>query len=123
MHTLHSGRGRYVILHEQPGGKAKIETFVVGHNVEKGERLQWMVEGGKFKASYLLPDVEGGDDSDGLLISETVVPGFEFSDHDFMTPEVLGDWVTPEQAKELEWLVRKDRALNVRMLYHVSGDK
>lgn len=107
MHTLHSGRGRYVILHPQAGGRATIETFVVGHNVEKGERLQWIVEGGKFKASYLLPDEEAGSSSDGLLISETVVPGFEFSDHDFMTPEGLLEWTTPKQAKELDWLIKR----------------
>lgn len=36
--------------------KARIESFVVGHDIEHGERLQWVVDGGKFKASYLLPD-------------------------------------------------------------------
>ena len=76
VHTLHKGRGRYVLIHtpedfrDQQGRKARIETFVVGHNVEKGERLQWIVEGGKYKASYLLPDHEGGEESEGLLISE-----------------------------------------------------
>ena len=94
-------------MHPQESGKARIETFVVGHNIAKGERLQWIVEGGIFKASYLLPD-EDNSHSDGLLISETVVPGFEFSDHDFMTPDMLSGWVTEEQAKELSWLIRKD---------------
>jgi len=108
VHTLHSGRGRYVILHPQPGKKARIETFIVGHDIEKGEVLQWIVEGGKFKASFLLPDTEGVNTSDGLLISETVVPGFEFTDHDFMTPQILTEWVTKEQADELSWLVKQD---------------
>lgn len=72
MHLCHRGTGRYVVLHvdETP---ARIETFVVGQNAEKGERLQWMVEGGKYKASFLLADEERegqGLDSDGLLISE-----------------------------------------------------
>jgi predicted cupin superfamily sugar epimerase len=43
VHTLHKGRGRYVLIRTdevQPGEKARIETFVVGHNIEKGERLQ-----------------------------------------------------------------------------------
>ena len=73
VHTLHKGRGRYVIIHADeadPGAKARIETFVVGQNIAAGERLQWIVEGGKYKASYLLPDVDGGNESDGLLISE-----------------------------------------------------
>ena len=73
IHTLHKGRGRYVIIHAdeaQQGRKARIETFVVGHNVHAGERLQWLVEGGKYKASFLLPDVESAGESEGLLISE-----------------------------------------------------
>ncbi|TVY48569.1 Uncharacterized protein LCER1_G008274, partial [Lachnellula cervina] len=76
VHTLHSGRGRYVLIHaNEPGTEKRIETFVVGKDIEKGEKLQWIVEGGKFKASYLLPDEDGGVESkSGLLISETVVP-------------------------------------------------
>ena len=77
----------------------------MGHNVAKGERLQWVVEGGKFKASFLLPDVERGNASEGLLISETVVPGFEFCDHDFLSAHGLRDLVGFEKSKELEWLL------------------
>lgn len=67
-HTLHRGRGRYVILHlvdedQGRGQKARIETFVVGQNIDKGERLQWIVEGGTYKASFLLPDEEGTSES------------------------------------------------------------
>ena len=73
IHTLHKGRGRYVIIHEderEKGEKARVETFVVGHDIHGGERVQWIVEGGKFKASFLLPDEEGRLESEGLLISE-----------------------------------------------------
>lgn len=73
MHTLHRGRGRYVIIHgdkEKEGEKARVETFVVGHDIHSGERLQWLVEGGKYKASFLLPDEKGQSESEGLLISE-----------------------------------------------------
>ncbi|KAL9087534.1 MAG: hypothetical protein Q9165_006645 [Trypethelium subeluteriae] len=124
VHTLHRGRGRYVIVHAdevmgsydeddaaaggKDGKKARVETFVVGRDVEKGERLQWIVDGGKYKASFLLPDEEGGEGSEGLLISETVVPGFEYEDHDFMRQARLERLVTAEQAKELQWLMRKD---------------
>lgn len=70
MHTLISGRGRYVLIHadeESEGeGKKRIETFVVGKDVERGERSVWVVEGGKYKASFLLD----GEDGEGLLISE-----------------------------------------------------
>jgi len=77
MHTLHKGRGRYTIIHadgQLDGRKARIETFVVGSDIHKGERLRWLVEGGKYKASHLLPDTKGGGDSEGLLISEVSGP-------------------------------------------------
>lgn len=109
MHTLHRGQGRYVIIHDDEAGqhgKKRIESFIVGQDIAKGERLQWMVEGGKYKASFLLPDTEGGASSDGLLISEIVVPGFEFCDHDFLSREGLKEIVTPEQYAELEWLLK-----------------
>ena len=118
--TLHRGRGRYVIIHADEvmpeydshsgiRAKARVETFIVGQNVEKGEKLQWIVDGGKYKSSFLLP-LEGEDaaDNGGLLISETVVPGFEYSDHDFMRIERLEALVTKEQADEMRWMLRKD---------------
>jgi predicted cupin superfamily sugar epimerase len=106
VHTLHRGRGRYVIIHANEEGEEKrIETFIVGQDVEKGEKLQWIVEGGKFKASYLLPDEEGGNTSDGLLISETVVPGFEYCDHDFLSAKGLENLVGSSKAGELKWLL------------------
>ena len=73
IHTLHRGRGRYVIIHAdevQRGEKARVETFIVGHNLQDGEKLQWVVEGGKYKASFLLPDADKSSGSRGLLISE-----------------------------------------------------
>ncbi|KAK0638780.1 RmlC-like cupin domain-containing protein [Cercophora newfieldiana] len=108
VHTLHRGRGRYVTIHaDEPGHR--VETFVVGQDIAKGERLQWIVEGGKFKASFLLPDVDGNGEetgkSEGLLISETVIPGFEYFDHDFLVKKSLVELVGEDKAKELEWLV------------------
>ncbi|TVY29637.1 Uncharacterized protein LHYA1_G001014 [Lachnellula hyalina] len=107
VHTLHHGRGRYVLIHaNEPGDEKRIESFVVGKDIEKGEKLQWIVEGGKFKASYLLPDEEGGTESQGgLLISETVVPGFEYCDHDFLPEEGLRELVGRKKAEELSWLL------------------
>lgn len=104
VHTLHKGRGKYVLIHED----GRTESFVVGQDVSKGERLQWVVEGGIYKASFLLSDKEAGDKSEeGLLISETVVPGFEYCDHDFMARSRLRELVG-DVASDLEWLVRKD---------------
>ena len=61
-----------MLIHaDEDGRKKRIESFVVGKNVSKGERSVWIVEGGKYKASYLLPvqgESEGGVDR--LLISE-----------------------------------------------------
>ena len=110
VHTLHWGRGRYVILHvdQISQGRVPVETFVVGHDIAKGERLQWIVEGGKFKASFLLPDDEKGESENGLLISETVVPGFEYSDHDFMTAEQMVESLGPSEREELKWLLKPE---------------
>ena len=92
-------------------GKARVETFVVGQDVLGGERLQWVVEGGKYKCSFLLPDGDGdgdGRESEGCLISETVVPGFEYEDHDFMRRGRMEALLTGEQVEELGWMLRKD---------------
>ncbi len=95
-----------MIIHaDEDSSPKRIETFTVGPNVEAGEKLQWIVEGGKFKGTFLLPDEDGGEGSGGLLISETVVPGFEFCDHDFLTEEGLKDLVGEQKAGELEWLL------------------
>ncbi|KAJ9619841.1 hypothetical protein H2203_008112 [Taxawa tesnikishii (nom. ined.)] len=67
VHTLHKGRGRYVIVHAD--------------------------------------EVMG-----------TVVPGFEFEDHDFMRPERLEALVTKEQADEMRWMLRKGPQDSDRML-------
>ncbi|KAI1009660.1 hypothetical protein LB504_003391 [Fusarium proliferatum] len=109
IHTLHRGRGRYVLIH--PDGR--IESFIVGNAVERGERIQWIVEGDVWKASYLLPnEPDTGHESNreetgGLLISETVVPGFEYHDHAFLTQQGIRELLNEEQARELDWLVRR----------------
>jgi predicted cupin superfamily sugar epimerase len=74
VHTLISGRGRYVLIHaDEEGEKKRVETFVVGKNVEAGERMVWVVEGWKYKASFLM---DGGD-AEGLLISEVRLVVFD----------------------------------------------
>ncbi|KAL4725415.1 hypothetical protein ACLX1H_007563 [Fusarium chlamydosporum] len=109
IHTLHRGRGRYVLIH--PDGR--IESFIVGNAVERGERIQWIVEGDVWKASYLLPDESGsnhetdGLETDGLLITETVVPGFEYEDHEFLTHQGINKLLKEDQVRELDWLVRE----------------
>ncbi|KAI8673863.1 Cupin-5 domain-containing protein [Fusarium keratoplasticum] len=106
IHTLHRGRGRYVLIH--PGGR--VEAFIVGHAVEQGERIQWVVEGNVWKASYLLPSKATAGETqhgEGLLISETVVPGFEYCDHEFLSKQAMKRLLPEDQARELDWLVRE----------------
>jgi predicted cupin superfamily sugar epimerase len=93
------------------GAKARVETFVVGGDVLAGEKLQWIVEGGKYKASFLLEDAAaatGGGEGTGCLISETVVPGFEYEDHDFLKRERAECLLTREQLEEMGWMLRVD---------------
>ncbi|UKZ73004.1 hypothetical protein TrVFT333_000643 [Trichoderma virens FT-333] len=102
IHSLHRGRGRYVLIH--PDGR--IESFIVGPNIERGEKLQWVVEGGVWKASFLLPDSDDQSGSDGLLISETVVPGFEYADHEFLSNERLVEILPESKVNVVKWLVK-----------------
>ena len=76
--------------------------------------MQWIVEGGKWKSSFLLPDVEDdqelvGGSRGGLLISETVVPGFEFCDHDFLRAEGLEEMLGREERERAGWMLLKGR--------------
>ncbi|KAH7070150.1 RmlC-like cupin domain-containing protein [Paraphoma chrysanthemicola] len=109
VHTAIEGRGRYVLIHaDEEGTEKRVESFIVGKDVSRGEKPVWIVEGGKYKASFLLPIGGGQEESDRLLISETVVPGFEYSDHDFLPLDKFKKLVTVEQSAELQWLVRTE---------------
>ncbi|GES61131.1 DUF985 domain protein [Aspergillus terreus] len=106
VHTLHRGRGMYVTLTPKDDG-VDIDTFAVGHDVAKGEKLQWVVDGGSYKASFLLPD-DDDPSSSVLLISETVVPGFDFNDHDFLCRDALRDMVGGAEFEQLRALLREN---------------
>jgi len=85
-HAQHCGSARYLIIHAsewEPGKHARIESVVLGPNVDKGEVMQLVVQGGTYKASYLIDagtDVVNGKATEGAgcLITEVVVPGFGF---------------------------------------------
>lgn len=113
VHTLHRGRGRYFIIDpkniDSSTGHAKVTSFIVGHDIEHDEKLQWIVDGNKFKATCLLPDANSHGSEGGLLISETVVPGFELSDHDFLTNDELVRLLGKGEATDaLKWLLREN---------------
>lgn len=99
IHILQRGKGQYVLMY--PDGRVK--SFKVGFDYGNGEVSQWVVPGGVYKASFLLPNEEF---SNGLLISEVVVPGFDYSDHTFMSgEEELVKLVGEEKAEELHFLL------------------
>ena len=85
MGCFHHNKGR--TIHKLHWGRG--ETFTVGHDVANGEKLQWIVEDGKFKTSFLLPDAGEEASEKGYLISDTVMPSFEYADHDFVPTEEL----------------------------------
>lgn len=101
IHILQKGSGVYVLI--KPNGE--IESFKVGFN--KGERTQWVVEPGTFKGCYLIPEagVGGESNSDCMLVSEVVVPGFNFEDMVFLDKEKLTEKVGKYEADRLEFLL------------------
>lgn len=99
IHILHQGRGQFVLIY--PGGRVK--SFKVGPDHANGEVSQWVVPGDVYKASFLLPNDEF---SNGLLISEVVVPGFEYEDCSFMSGEdELRQLVGEENCEKLKFLL------------------
>ncbi|SCU78788.1 LADA_0A07624g1_1 [Lachancea dasiensis] len=99
IHILQRGKGQYVLIY--PDGTVK--SFKVGFDYSKGEVSQWVVPGGVWKASFLLPNDEFDN---GLLISEVVVPGFEYTDYKpFPGSEALTELVGEQRALELKPLL------------------
>lgn len=104
IHILQKGRGQYVLIY--PDGRVK--SFIVGFDHARGEISQWVVPGGVYKASFLLPltaDSQPTKD-DHLLISEVVVPGFEYEDHEFLQGRArLVELVGESRAADLAFLL------------------
>ncbi|SCU80892.1 LANO_0B01442g1_1 [Lachancea nothofagi CBS 11611] len=99
IHILQRGKGQFVLVY--PDGK--IKSFKVGFDYASGEVSQWVVPGGVWKASFLIPNEEFDN---GFLISEVVVPGFEYTDYKpFPGFEALVELVGPEKAEQLKLLL------------------
>uniref|UniRef100_A0A0K3CEM1 BY PROTMAP: gi/472582553/gb/EMS20231.1/ DUF985 and Cupin, RmlC-type domain protein [Rhodosporidium toruloides NP11] gi/647399127/emb/CDR43612.1/ RHTO0S08e03488g1_1 [Rhodosporidium toruloides] n=1 Tax=Rhodotorula toruloides TaxID=5286 RepID=A0A0K3CEM1_RHOTO len=120
-HTLHAGRALYTLVKPLPpnspsGAEPEIKHVVMGSDSSKGEVRQLFVEGGWWKASELpeedLKAGEGDKEHTGCLISEVVVPGFDFEDHKFLSKqELLSLFNGNEQAEGVKKLlpyVRED---------------
>ncbi|KIY73580.1 hypothetical protein CYLTODRAFT_434221 [Cylindrobasidium torrendii FP15055 ss-10] len=90
-HVLHHGRAEYTLIH--PTSPPRIEKVVMGEDVSKGETRLLLVGTGVWKMSKLLPvDLAMGDkNTTGCLITEVVVPGFHWEDHQFLTMDGLTD--------------------------------
>jgi predicted cupin superfamily sugar epimerase len=73
LHYLqHGGPVDYFLL----GADGELRTVTLGS--EPDQQLFLEVPGGVWKASSLVPNV------DHALVSEVVLPGFDYADHDFM---------------------------------------
>ncbi|KAG0683626.1 hypothetical protein C6P40_001718 [Pichia californica] len=102
IHILQKGRGVYILIH--PNGE--IETFRVGFDIANGERTQWIVEPGTYKACYIIPEGDAEDSNkDCLWVSEVVVPGFDFQDMKFPTLSDLTSLVGEKTALSIDWLI------------------
>ncbi|KAF9004667.1 RmlC-like cupin domain-containing protein [Cyathus striatus] len=94
-HVLHQGRAEYTLI--TPGNPPKVEKKIMGTNTAAGETRQLLVDTGIWKMSQLLQEdftkaqTDAERDSINCLITEVVVPGFEWEDHKYLSKEALED--------------------------------
>ncbi|TFK55748.1 hypothetical protein OE88DRAFT_655330 [Heliocybe sulcata] len=116
-HVLHHGRAEYTLIH--PTNPPRIEKKIVGTNAAAGELRQLLVGTGVWKMSRLLPEdrasakTEEQKDHLGCLITEVVVPGFAWEDHQYLTLDGLrklfdGAEGGEEKVKELSVFISKN---------------
>ncbi|KAE8259798.1 hypothetical protein A4X13_0g770 [Tilletia indica] len=123
MHLHHAGRAKYTLIEAfpLPGQRPRIKEVVVGTDSERGEVRQLLVEGGDegwWKMSEILEedipkDSEGDEALErvGCLISEVVIPAFDWADHQYM------------RESDLRRLFGDDEASIARFLPHVGCDE
>ncbi|PRP80598.1 hypothetical protein PROFUN_12360 [Planoprotostelium fungivorum] len=120
MHLHHCGRTKYTLISALPPlgqglrssrGGPLIKRAVMGEDTSKGEVRQLMVEGGWWKVSEIPKEDreavrEGRADGErvGALISEVVMPAFDWEDHTFMTQEQLVQLFHDQPAEKNEYL-------------------
>ncbi|KAF5365927.1 hypothetical protein D9758_006688 [Tetrapyrgos nigripes] len=94
-HVLHQGRVEYTLI--TPGSPPRVEVKVMGENISAGESRLLLVPTNVWKSSRLLPeDIKSASEEPQdkrnkcfSLITEVVVPGFEFEDHKYMKMQDL----------------------------------
>lgn len=92
-HVLHHGRAEYTLI--TPGSPPTVERRVMGTDVRAGETRMLVVGTGIWKRSSLLAadlvvQATGDkEESAHCLITEVVVPGFDWEDHVYMDKAML----------------------------------
>ena len=84
IHFFHSGAPiKYFMVNPE----GKLNTKILGPDLEQGHQFQLIVKGGDWKASQLMQKDESIKDFG--LISEAVCPGFEYKDMQLATLETF----------------------------------
>ncbi|KJA15229.1 hypothetical protein HYPSUDRAFT_48543 [Hypholoma sublateritium FD-334 SS-4] len=90
-HVLHHGRAEYTLI--TPGRPPTVARRVLGTDVRAGETRLLVVGTGVWKRSALLAADLAGDEEEEehaqCLITEVVVPGFDWADHVYMDRAAL----------------------------------
>ena len=100
-YPAHYAGGPVEMLQLLPGGAA--ERYVLGRDLEAGERPQVVVPKGVWQGSRLLK--QDGDENEWALLGCTVHPGFEYADYETgFSRELISGW--PAAEKMIRALVR-----------------
>jgi len=79
VHCYHLGAPiRYSVINNE----SKIETTILGPDINAGQVPQLLVQGGLWKATQLL-------EGEFALITEVVAPGFDYEDNEVATTDVI----------------------------------
>lgn len=89
-----------------------MRRVTVGPDAAAGEVRQLVVGGDEWKASEIPDeDLQGGDkERVGCLITEVVVPGFHWQDHEYLTKQGLQELFAgaPEEQAKYETRIKQE---------------
>lgn len=94
VHVLHHGRALYTLIKpgNGPNEPPSVRKVMMGANAAAGEVRQLVVGGDEWKASEIPAEDLQSDRNEqdvSCLITEVVVPGFYWADHEYLTKEGL----------------------------------